>query len=47
METDLNRLRHRPELDRPKEALAQYSVFCPELSHDFQVTAETYVFLNY
>ncbi|KAK7891986.1 hypothetical protein WMY93_023949 [Mugilogobius chulae] len=36
LETDLNKLRHRPEPDRPKEALAQYNVFCPELSHDFQ-----------
>lgn len=36
LETDVNKLRHRPEPDRPKEALAQYSVFCPELSHDFQ-----------
>ncbi|XP_072291842.1 cytosolic carboxypeptidase 4 [Eucyclogobius newberryi] len=36
LETDSNKLRHRPELDRPKEALAQYNVFCPELSHDFQ-----------
>lgn len=36
LEADLNKLRHRPEPDRPKEALEQYSVFCPELSHDFQ-----------
>lgn len=36
LETDLSKLRHRPEPDRPKEALAHYSVFCPELSHDFQ-----------
>ncbi|KAJ0069552.1 hypothetical protein NL108_008495 [Boleophthalmus pectinirostris] len=36
LEIDLNKLRHRPEPDRPKEALAQYNVFCPELYHDFQ-----------
>ncbi|XP_034736100.1 cytosolic carboxypeptidase 4 isoform X2 [Etheostoma cragini] len=36
LETDLNKLRLRPELDRPKELLPQYSRLCPELSHDFQ-----------
>ncbi|KAJ0029557.1 hypothetical protein NQD34_004554 [Periophthalmus magnuspinnatus] len=36
LETDQSKLRHRPEPDRPKEALAQYNVFCPELYHDFQ-----------
>lgn len=37
LETDLNKLRLRPEPDRPKELLPQYSRLCPELSHDFQV----------
>ncbi|CAL8293312.1 unnamed protein product, partial [Boreogadus saida] len=36
LETDLNTLRSRPEPDRPREQLAQYSLFCPELTHDFQ-----------
>ncbi|XP_056138172.1 cytosolic carboxypeptidase 4 [Lampris incognitus] len=36
LETDLNKLRSRPEPDRPKELLAQYSRLCPELTHDFQ-----------
>lgn len=36
LETDLNKLRLRPEPDRPKELLSQYSRLCPELSHDFQ-----------
>ncbi|CAL1595258.1 unnamed protein product [Knipowitschia caucasica] len=36
LETDLNKLRHRPEPDRSKDDLAQYTVFCPELSHNFQ-----------
>ncbi|CAJ1057081.1 cytosolic carboxypeptidase 4 [Xyrichtys novacula] len=36
LETDLNKLRHCPEPDRPKEMLIQYSRLCPELSHDFQ-----------
>ncbi|KAM7003447.1 cytosolic carboxypeptidase 4-like [Tautogolabrus adspersus] len=36
LETDLNKLRLRPDPDRPKELLAQYSRLCPELSHDFQ-----------
>uniref|UniRef100_A0AAQ5ZY36 Peptidase M14 domain-containing protein n=1 Tax=Amphiprion ocellaris TaxID=80972 RepID=A0AAQ5ZY36_AMPOC len=37
LETDLNKLCLRPDLDRPKELLQQYSHLCPELSHDFQV----------
>ncbi|XP_053742457.1 cytosolic carboxypeptidase 4 isoform X2 [Synchiropus splendidus] len=36
LETDLNKLRRRPEPDRPKDQLPQYLRFCPELSHDFQ-----------
>ncbi|XP_029290026.1 cytosolic carboxypeptidase 4 [Cottoperca gobio] len=36
LETDLNKLRLRPDPDRPKELLPQYSRLCPELSHDFQ-----------
>ncbi|KAM7396122.1 hypothetical protein PAMP_019190 [Pampus punctatissimus] len=36
LETDLNRLRLRPDPDRPKELLPQYSRLCPELSHDFK-----------
>ncbi|XP_060889988.1 cytosolic carboxypeptidase 4 isoform X3 [Labrus mixtus] len=36
LETDLNKLRLRPDPDRPKELLVQYSQLCPELSHDFQ-----------
>ncbi|XP_034391112.1 cytosolic carboxypeptidase 4 [Cyclopterus lumpus] len=36
LETDLNKLRIRPDPDRPKELLPQYSCLCPELSHDFQ-----------
>ncbi|KAK1888032.1 Cytosolic carboxypeptidase 4, partial [Dissostichus eleginoides] len=36
LETDLNKLRFRPDPDRPKELLPQYSRLCPELSHDFQ-----------
>ncbi|CAL8357856.1 unnamed protein product [Lota lota] len=36
LETDLNKLRSRPEPDRPREQLAQYSQFCLELTHDFQ-----------
>ncbi|KAK0142579.1 Cytosolic carboxypeptidase 4 [Merluccius polli] len=35
LETDLNKLRRRPEPDRPKELLAQYSQFCLEFTHDF------------
>lgn len=37
LETDLHKLRLRPDPDRPKELLPQYSRLCPELSHDFQV----------
>uniref|UniRef100_A0A3B5ACI9 tubulin-glutamate carboxypeptidase n=1 Tax=Stegastes partitus TaxID=144197 RepID=A0A3B5ACI9_9TELE len=37
LESDLNKLRLRPDPDRPKELLPQYSRLCPELSHDFQV----------
>ncbi|XP_037308586.2 cytosolic carboxypeptidase 4 isoform X2 [Pungitius pungitius] len=36
LETDLNKLRLRPDPDRPKELLPQYSRLCPELSQDFQ-----------
>uniref|UniRef100_A0A3B4WBP4 tubulin-glutamate carboxypeptidase n=1 Tax=Seriola lalandi dorsalis TaxID=1841481 RepID=A0A3B4WBP4_SERLL len=36
LETDLNKLRVRPDPDRPKELLLQYSRLCPELSHDFE-----------
>ncbi|KAK5867949.1 hypothetical protein PBY51_012401 [Eleginops maclovinus] len=36
LETDLNKLRVRPDPDRPKELLPQYNRVCPELSHDFQ-----------
>ncbi|XP_068458594.1 cytosolic carboxypeptidase 4 [Clinocottus analis] len=36
LETDLNKLRTRPDPDRPKDLLPQYSRLCPELSHDFQ-----------
>ncbi|KAM9376128.1 cytosolic carboxypeptidase 4 [Pholidichthys leucotaenia] len=36
LETDLNKFRVRPDPDRPKELLQQYSCLCPELSHDFQ-----------
>ncbi|XP_044049759.1 cytosolic carboxypeptidase 4 [Siniperca chuatsi] len=36
LETDLNKLRLRPDPDRPTELLPQYSHLCPELSHDFQ-----------
>ncbi|KFR13027.1 Cytosolic carboxypeptidase 4, partial [Opisthocomus hoazin] len=36
LETDVNKLRSRPVLDRPEEELGQYEVMCPELSHDFQ-----------
>ncbi|KAM6973388.1 cytosolic carboxypeptidase 4 [Aplochiton taeniatus] len=36
LETDLNKLRNRPEPDRPLELLGQYVRLCPELSHDFQ-----------
>ncbi|XP_019332932.2 cytosolic carboxypeptidase 4 [Alligator mississippiensis] len=36
LETDVNKLRSRPGLDRPEKELAQYEAMCPELSHDFQ-----------
>ncbi|KAL0155773.1 hypothetical protein M9458_050036, partial [Cirrhinus mrigala] len=37
LETDVNKLRPRPEPDRPLEQLGQYVRLCPELHHDFQV----------
>uniref|UniRef100_A0A672F6B0 ATP/GTP binding protein-like 1 n=1 Tax=Salarias fasciatus TaxID=181472 RepID=A0A672F6B0_SALFA len=37
LETDVNKLRHRPEPDRSKNQLLQYGRLCPELTHDFQV----------
>ncbi|KAI3370896.1 hypothetical protein L3Q82_007405 [Scortum barcoo] len=40
LETDLNKLRLRPDPDRPKDLLLQYSRLCPELSHDFQCPAK-------
>ncbi|KAK2867030.1 hypothetical protein Q8A67_025147 [Cirrhinus molitorella] len=36
LETDVNKLRPRPEPDRPLEQLGQYVCLCPELHHDFQ-----------
>ncbi|NXN30366.1 CBPC4 carboxypeptidase, partial [Nycticryphes semicollaris] len=36
LETDVNKLRSRPGLDRPEEELGQYEVMFPELSHNFQ-----------
>ncbi|NXY40583.1 CBPC4 carboxypeptidase, partial [Ceuthmochares aereus] len=36
LETDVNKLKTRPVLDRPEEELGQYEALCPELSHDFQ-----------
>ncbi|KAM9470800.1 cytosolic carboxypeptidase 4 isoform 2-T2 [Clarias gariepinus] len=36
LETDVNKLKSRPDPDRPKEQLAQYTHFCPELHHNFQ-----------
>ncbi|XP_025929006.1 cytosolic carboxypeptidase 4 [Apteryx rowi] len=36
LETDVNKLRSRPVLDRPEEELKQYEAVCPELSHNFQ-----------
>ncbi|XP_028286731.1 cytosolic carboxypeptidase 4 [Parambassis ranga] len=36
LETDVNKLRLRPEPDRPKALFSQYSHLCPELLHDFQ-----------
>lgn len=37
LETDVNKLRARPVLDRPEADLRQYEAMCPELSHNFQV----------
>ncbi|NXF93711.1 CBPC4 carboxypeptidase, partial [Eubucco bourcierii] len=37
LETDVNKLRSQPVLDRPEEELGQYEAMCPELSHNFQV----------
>ncbi|NXC41332.1 CBPC4 carboxypeptidase, partial [Penelope pileata] len=36
LETDVNKLKSRPVLDRPEEELGQYEAMCLELSHDFQ-----------
>ncbi|XP_058851597.1 cytosolic carboxypeptidase 4-like isoform X1 [Acipenser ruthenus] len=36
LETDLTKLRTRPEPDRPLEELGQYARLCPELHYDFQ-----------
>ncbi|XP_066558023.1 cytosolic carboxypeptidase 4 isoform X2 [Amia ocellicauda] len=36
LETDLTKLRYKPEPDRPLEELMQYERLCPELHHDFQ-----------
>ncbi|KFP34107.1 Cytosolic carboxypeptidase 4, partial [Colius striatus] len=36
LETDVNKLRSRPVLDRPEEELGQYEAMCPELSHNIQ-----------
>ncbi|XP_068595082.1 cytosolic carboxypeptidase 4 [Brachionichthys hirsutus] len=36
LETDVSKLRQRPDPDRPKELLSQYGRFCPEFSCDFQ-----------
>ncbi|KAM6119333.1 LOW QUALITY PROTEIN: cytosolic carboxypeptidase 4 [Pterocles gutturalis] len=36
LETDVNKLRSTPVLDRPEEELGQYEAMCPELSHNFQ-----------
>uniref|UniRef100_A0A8V0ZEB5 tubulin-glutamate carboxypeptidase n=1 Tax=Gallus gallus TaxID=9031 RepID=A0A8V0ZEB5_CHICK len=36
LETDVNKLRSRPGLDRPEEELGQYEAMCPELSLNFQ-----------
>lgn len=37
LETDVDKLRSRPVLDRPEQELEQYEAMCPELSHNFQV----------
>ncbi|NXI34381.1 CBPC4 carboxypeptidase, partial [Galbula dea] len=36
LETDVNKLRTRPGLDRPEKELGQYEAMCPELSQNFQ-----------
>ncbi|XP_009885965.1 PREDICTED: cytosolic carboxypeptidase 4 [Charadrius vociferus] len=36
LETDVNKLRSRPMLDRPEEEIGQYEAMCPELSYNFQ-----------
>ncbi|XP_068882190.1 cytosolic carboxypeptidase 4 [Aphelocoma coerulescens] len=36
LETDVNKLRSRPVLDRPEEDLGQYEALCAELSQNFQ-----------
>ncbi|XP_068169276.1 cytosolic carboxypeptidase 4 [Antennarius striatus] len=36
LETDVSKLRLRPDPDRPKNLLPQYSCFCPEFSYNFQ-----------
>ncbi|OPJ70442.1 cytosolic carboxypeptidase 4 isoform B [Patagioenas fasciata monilis] len=36
LETDVNKLRSRPVLDRPEGELGQYEAMCPELAHNFQ-----------
>ncbi|KAJ7409396.1 hypothetical protein WISP_114096 [Willisornis vidua] len=36
LETDVNKLKSRPVLDRPEEELGQYESLCPELSLNFQ-----------
>uniref|UniRef100_A0A8C8BMK7 ATP/GTP binding protein like 1 n=1 Tax=Otus sunia TaxID=257818 RepID=A0A8C8BMK7_9STRI len=40
LETDVNKLRSRPALDRPEEELRQYEAMCPELFHNFQVLSQ-------
>ncbi|NWX22263.1 CBPC4 carboxypeptidase, partial [Aegotheles bennettii] len=36
LETDVNKLRSRPGLDRPEEEFGQYETMCQELSHNFE-----------
>ncbi|XP_035388345.1 cytosolic carboxypeptidase 4 isoform X2 [Electrophorus electricus] len=36
LETDLDQLQSRPEPDRTREQLDQYTYLCPEMQHDFQ-----------
>ncbi|XP_063304948.1 cytosolic carboxypeptidase 4 [Pelobates fuscus] len=36
LETDLNKLRTKPNLDRPDVDLEQYKAFCPEIIHGLQ-----------